>query len=200
MDDICPKPEFDNAAWVRIATKLDVKTLYTFCLRVEWLYRLNPYLRFEAWHQQDNNNFCATWENHSSDVARQIETCLRTETHENEICIKYQTGIKIETYFIIEPNVNASNVADLVIVDRYGSSESEKADEVDKSIHAWGLSLNRFFKHYVYIERIPYALMLIDRFWIRLSPMARRITYILLVITVVEVLALIMLALLLLLN
>ncbi len=197
MDDVSPKPEFDDAAWVRIETKLDVKTLYTFCLQVERLYRLNPYFRFETWHQIDSNNFIATWENHSSDVVHQIETRLSLGVHENEICIKYQSGIKVETYFIIEPNINA---ADLVIVDRYGSSEYGQVDDVDKSIHAWGLSLNRFFKHYAYLKSVPGSLMLIDRFWIRLTPMARRITYILLVVTVVEVLALMMLVLLLLIN
>ena len=194
MHDSAPKPEFDNAAWVRIETKLDEKTLFSFCQKVERLFRLNPYLSFSYWDQKNQTKISASWENHSDKVTYQIDTCLDLEVKENEICIKYQSGIKKETYFIVEPN---EKYADLVIVDRYGTSESGQLDEVDKSIHAWGTYLNRFFKHYAYMRHMSFSEKIIDKYWIRLTPMARRIIYILLVVTVVEIVALVFLALLL---
>ncbi|MDW3096110.1 MAG: hypothetical protein R8G33_10595 [Gammaproteobacteria bacterium] len=187
-----PKPEFDNAAWVRIKTNLDVKTLFEFCQQVERLFRLNPYLIFNHWQQNAKTSITAVWENHSNKKVYQIDTCIELEIKDNEICAKYQSGVKSETYFIVEPSGQS---ADLVIIDRYRSSGNDSLDEVDKSIHAWGKGLHKFFKQYSRLRHIPYSEYIIDKYWIRLTPMARRIIYILLVVTAVEIIALVLLVL-----
>lgn len=187
MDNISPKPDLENAAWVRIVTKLDAQTLYALCMKVERLFRLNPYLHFKSWEHKSDHEIQARWENHSNDIVHQIDTRMLLEEKQNEICVKYQSGIKCETFFMIKSDQGNT---ELVIVDNYGLNGLDRVGEVDKSIQAWGGALKRFFNHYTYLRHVPYSLNLIDRYWIRLSPIARRITYILLVITAVEIIAL----------
>ena len=184
-----PKPEFENAAWVTIPTQLDVNTLYAFCLNPEKLFRLNPYLKIFSW-QATGSEADVHWQNHSDGDIQEVNTRLSIEKKEQEICVHYQAGIKEASYFIVEPN---NDVANLIIVDRYASDVADQNSQVDKSIHAWGEALNRFFKHYKYLRHLPLMEKVIDRFWIKLSPMARRITYILFVISLVEMVALVLL-------
>ena len=189
MPAVSPKPEFDNAAWVYVPTRLDAKTLFEFCLNIETLFRLNPYLSISQWRTTEDGAII-NWQNHSTETAHSLNSSLSTETNEYEICVHYQTGIKQETYFIVEANDNGAN---LIILDRYADNANELTDNVDKSIHAWGEALNRFFRHYKYIRRVPFIDAIIRRFWVKLSPMARRITYMLLVIAIVELVALMLL-------
>ncbi len=196
MHNTPPKPEFTNAAWVRVPTQLDERSLFFFCLQVEKVFRLNPYLRIHHWVEYNDSTDVA-WENSSHHVPLKQNTRITISADANEICIRYQSGAKIETYFIIEKN---KQEADLIIVDRYQDNAKGSSSEIDKSIHAWGESLFRFFNHYQYLRRIPLIDKVINRFWIKLSPMARRITYILFIITVVEMIALTLLVILLLIN
>ncbi len=196
MQVASPKPEFNNAAWVRIPAYIDANALSNFCLNVEKIFRLNPYLRIAQWSTADSYaEVC--WQNHSTEIAHQVNTNLTVESSEKEICISYQSGIKVSTYFIIEAT-NAG--ADLIILDRYADDVDDSESQVDKSIHAWGQALHRFFKHYKYLRLFPFMDRVINQFWIKLSPMARRVTYILFVVTVVEIVALFLLALVMLVN
>ena len=189
MDDVSPKPNLTNAAWIKIPTTLDIIVLKDFCLHVERLLRLNPYLHFDCWEQLNRNIIKAKWKNHSNIKIFSVDTELHLNFEEQEIKVSYLSGIKIETYFMIEPSEQGST---LIIVDNYGENSEQYLDEVDKSLQAWGSSLKRFFDHYRLLNKIPGIDNVIDHFWIRLSPIARRITYILLVITTVEIIALLL--------
>ena len=95
---------------------------------------------------------------------------------------------KKETSLIIEPHEQGSS---LTVIDDYSSRADRKdssnlPEQVDRSLQAWGAALKSFLFHYNYLRKIPGIECVIDRFWIRLSPMARRITYLLVVITVFE--------------
>lgn len=197
MGDAPPIENLTNAAWIKIPTKLAVNDLSEFCSHLERLFRLNPYLQIELWQPKSLSLTEVKWENHSNTETFTVETTMQALKNKNEIEINYSKGIKQKTFFIIEPFEQDSA---LLIVDDYGDSEPDKLGGVDKSLQAWGVSLERFFKHYALLKKIPGIDIVIDRFWIRLSPMARRITYILLVITIVEVIALILFVLLLLLS
>jgi|GEM_PF-4984884 len=196
MQVASPKPEFSNAAWVRIPAYVDANALSNFCLNVEKVFRLNPYLRIAQWRTADGHaDVC--WQNHSTEIAHQVNTHLTMESSEKEICIRYQTGIKVATYFIIEETNTGAN---LIILDRYADDVDDPESQVDKSIHAWGETLNQFFRHYKYLRHFPFMERAINHFWVKLSPMARRVTYILFVVTVVEIMVLLLLVLVMLVN
>ena len=192
MGESLPKPGLTDAAWVKIDTQLDAQTLISFCHNLERLYRLNPYLSIEHWAMPTQNSIQAKWINSSNHAEFTLQQEIQVTFQPNEIRLHYSSGLKKETYLIVEPLQHGSS---LTVIDDY-NTESERGHEnhvrleVDKSLHAWGTSLKSFLRHYVYLRKIPGIEFVIDRFWIRLSPMARRIVYLLMVITAFELLLL----------
>ena len=192
MSEMPPRSGLDNAAWITISTKLSADSLLEFCSDVERLYRLNPFLRIFSWQTLGKNKIQADWENQSMAMDSRTTTQFEMAYTNNEIQLKYLSGIKLATYLIIDATHNGSQ---LTIIDDYG--DSKKNTDVDKSLTAWGRSLKRFFDHYAYLHHIPFAKTIIDRYWIQFSPFTRRISYILVALTVIELIALLLFVLLL---
>ncbi len=178
-----PRQDLENAAWVTIPTRLTPKQLIDFCSPVERLYRLNPYLKIYSWQQLEDKSWNVDWENFSAEQPQRNLIQITVKRFENEWQIYYRSGMKRKSLVIVEPDDAGSK---LTIVDDYGDSDDRDAKYVDRSLHGWAQALKRFFDRYVYLQHIPLMKSIIDRFWIRLNPMGRRITYILLVITAVE--------------
>ena len=184
-----PRQDLENAAWVTIPTRLSPNRLLDFCSSVDRLYRLNPYLKIHSW-KCDKDCFCeAEWENSSMEPPQKLSFKFTVQRLENEWQINYQSGIKRKSLLIVEPDGSGST---LTIVDDYGSSGDREAAHVDRSLHGWGQALRRFFAGYAWLQQIPLMPSVIDRFWIRQTPTGRRITYILLVITAIELVLLLL--------
>ena len=188
MDEPLPKPDLTDAAWVKIVTRLDAQTLLDFCHNLERLFRLNPYLSIEYWAMPGSNLIHAKWHNSSNPTEFTLESDIEVTYLQSEIRLCYASGIKKETSLIIESHAHGSS---LTVVDDYSARVDAKdgfsvPDQVDKSLSAWGASLKSFLFHYYYLRKIPGIELAIDRFWMNLSPMARRITYLLVMITIFE--------------
>lgn len=189
MDNNASPRNLENAAWITIPTKLKLTTLINFCSKVERLYRLNPYLRINTWRVADDAIIDVDWDNHSNEQLLTTATRIEVVKSENEIRLSYASGIKRETLLLVEESIGG---AQLTIIDDYGSRSQRDTQQVDKSLAAWGQALDKFFSRYFYLQHIPFADRIIDRIWLRLSPTSRRITYILFVITVIEIAALLL--------
>lgn len=184
-----PRPGLENAAWVTIPNKLSVQELKSFCESVENLFRLNPYLKIKSWQTKDSHNAHVRWENHSSHHVFLVDTDISVDSNHQEIKIEYKNGPKKQTLLIVNA---VSRGSELIIIDDYGENTHTSYAEIDKSLNAWGESLKQFFNHYAVIKYVPFVRLLINKVWIRMNPMARRITYILFVITTVELIALLL--------
>ncbi len=180
---------FKNAAWVVIPTRLPVETLFNFCLEIERVFRLNPYLKIIAWREKNREIFELELENYSSEQVLKVSTQIEVDKLQNELQLSYSNGIKTKTYFIVE---KTDQGAQLTIVDDYGESDQQLVEQVDKSLSAWGSALERFFAGYRLLRHLPWADKLINYWWIRLNPSGRRIVYILMVITAIELIALLL--------
>ena len=191
MDNSAPPRDLKNAAWVIIPTRLTAAALLDFCTDIERVFRLNPYLKIIKWDASTAENVVAEWENYSNEQAIKIATQVKVEQLPNELQLSYAAGIKRKTYFIIE---QADRGATLKIMDDYGDSDQRDIGQVDKSLQVWGKALEKFFAAYRIMRHVPWADKIINRWWIRLSPGGRRICYILLVITAVELIALLLFA------
>ena len=188
MDDSLPRSDLTDAAWVKIVTRLDAQALFDFCYKLERLYRLNPHLSIECWMMPTQNLIHAKWHNSSNLAEFTFDSDIEVTYQQNEIRLHYSSGIKKETSLIIEPLACGSC---LTVIDDYsaradGNDGHSMPEQVDKSLPAWGSSLKSFLFHYNYLRKIPGIDLVIDRFWIHLSPMARRITYLLVAITIFE--------------
>lgn len=173
-----------DAAWVVIDTPLEAGRLAEFCADIERLYRINPYLEFRYWRSGDAGKHEAAFRNLSNH--RDFELALAVESAASrEFAVRYGRGVKRSTHFRIEPRGSGSR---LTITDEYDASTPD-ADlkEVDKSLHAWGSALQDYLRRHARWGHRSWWRWYMRRVWIPMRPSARRIVYILWVLTVFEV-------------
>lgn len=173
-----------DAAWVRIETRLSAVALAEFCRDLERLYRINPYFEFQSWQTLPAGRYRARLKNLS--IGREID--LEMSLHQEspyEFAVQYARGIKNSTRFTISPAPGGST---LVIVDDYSSAPPDaNTDEVDRSLHAWGVSLREYLDRERRWGWCAPWLWYMRRIWVPMKPAARRITFIILLVTLAEI-------------
>lgn len=173
----------DNAAWVTIETPLAADALATFCADLEHVYRINPYLEFSTWRELAPDTWHATYRNLSNSADVDVELTL-TRVSAFEFAVRYSRGIKRRTRFSIQPAANGSTLA---IIDNYEEVSREQAErEADRSLHAWGFALHDYLKRHARWQWCAPWRWTMRRVWTPMKPAARRITYIILLITLAE--------------
>ncbi|MBM3571459.1 MAG: hypothetical protein FJX52_03725 [Alphaproteobacteria bacterium] len=122
-------------------------------------------------------------------------THMRIEPCVDGLRIAYATGLKTATQFRVEADdtdtANGGSV--LIVTDDYsGTPAAERharAGEIDKSIVWWGHDLHRYLKHWALCSRFRAWRWYMSRVWQPMKPQARRITFMLIAITIFELLA-----------
>lgn len=191
---VADSPGSEDAAWASINTPLSTEALKAFCSDdIERLFRINPMLEFKQWKALGDNRYLFSARNISQETPFEFETEVRIRKTENGLQAEYSGGLKSSTEFLIEDSETGSK---LTITDRYdGLSEEDRKNrlgEVDKSIVVWAKYLQKFLIDWKKYSRFGLWRWYMRRIWQPMKPTGRRITYILLWITVVEI-ALIML-------
>lgn len=189
MNKNSPPRKFKNAAWVVIPTRLTATTLFNFCRGIECVFRLNPYLKIIHWRTCNSSNYEVELENYSNERVIRTSTQIKVKQLKNELQLSYLNGIKNKTYFIVEETADG---AQLMIIDDYGESGQQVVEQVDRSLSTWGKTLEKFFAGYRLVQHLPWANKIINRWWIQLNPSGRRIVYILMVITAIELIILLL--------
>ncbi len=181
-----PARDSEDAAWVTIETPFDAAVLRAFLDDVERLYRINPFLVFEEWRQTGEHQYMLRAKNLSN--GKMLETGLEVEGIDGGIRVLYSAGLRTATTFRIE--AQADGTAQLIVVDDYsGTSAAEREarlDEVDKSLVQWGMSLHRYLRRWRRWSWLPGWKFYMRRVWQPMKPMARRICFILIVVTAAE--------------
>ncbi len=181
-----PLPDSRDAAWVTVPVPQSADDLARHCRDIEALFRINPYLYFSAWRQTGPDRYRAEFENQSNrqKVAVDFEVAPGPGPG---FTVNYAGGLKKRTVFAIEPAATGSQ---LTITDDYESVSAEertaRAAEVDKSLHAWGVALRAYFLRLQRWSWLPGWRWYIRRVWVPMKPSARRIVWLLYLITVVE--------------
>ncbi len=181
-----PSRDGDDAAWVTIETPFDAAELRSFLDDVERLYRINSMLVFEDWRQTDETRYRLRAKNLSN--GRLLDTELDVEATGDGIAVRYSSGLKTATRFRVEPQPDGS--AKLIVTDDYSETSRDareaRIDEVDKSLVEWGRSLHRYLHQWKKWSRVPGWKFYMRRVWQPMRPMARRICFILIVVTAAE--------------
>ena len=173
-----------DAAWVVIETPLVPGDLAAFCADLERLYRINPYLEFGHWRETAPGAFAAAIRNLSNQREVALQLALE-RISESDFTVRYDRGIKRSTHFEIEPSAAGSR---LKITDDYsGAPATVDTGEVDRSLQAWGVALGE----YLLRERrwgwcAPWRWYM-RQVWVPMKPSARRITFMLIVLTLAEI-------------
>lgn len=175
-----------DTAWVTIPAPLPADALYELCRDIEAMYRVNPYLYFTSWRETGPGQYHAEFRNESNKQAMAVD--LRVMPGPGlGFTVEYAQGLKKRTVFTVEPAEGGSR---LTIADDYeGLPDTERerrADEVDKSLRAWGEALRVYFLRFRRYGWVPGWRWYIRRLWIPMKPSARRIVWLLWLITVVE--------------
>ena len=175
-----------DAAWVTIETPFDAAELRAFLDDVERLYRINSLLVFEDWRQISATGYQLRAKNLSN--GRLLEVELEVETSGDGIVVRYADGLKTATRFRVEPQ--SDGPAKLIVTDDYSGSSPEEREEriaeVDKSLGEWGRNLHRYLHQWKKWSWVPGWKFYMRRVWQPMKPMARRICFILIVVTAAE--------------
>ena len=179
-------PPGPDAAWVVLETALAPVELAAFCRDLERLYRINPFLEFASWQQSSPDCFRAQVLNHSNQRHGALEGVL-TRTSDLGFRVDFASGLKRRTCFEIQPRPGGSS---LTITDEYsaaaGSAEPIEA-AVDRSLHAWGVALKAYLERDRRWGRFPLYRWYARRVWLPMKPAARRITFLVLVIGLADI-------------
>jgi hypothetical protein len=98
--------------------------------------------------------------------------------------VRYDRGAKRSTRFEIDATADGCR---LRITDDYSGAAETDVAEVDRSLHAWGVAL----REYLLRDRrwgwcTPWRWYM-RRVWVPMKPSARRITFIILLVTLAEI-------------
>lgn len=177
-------PPGRDAAWVTLETTLDPARLAAFHRDLEGIYRINPFLEFALWEQSAPDRFRAEVLNHSNGQ-RSVMAASVTRTSDCALRVNYQEGLKKSTRFDIQPTPSGSR---LTITDEYNLTGAGTQDaEIDRSLHAWGVALKTYLERDRRWGWIPPYRWCMRRVWLPLKPAARRITFLILVIGLADI-------------
>ena len=188
MNEMLTEPVVEDAAWAAINTPLPADELIVFCHDVERLLRINPMLEFKSFQQLGNKQYHCAGRNISQQPAFDFDLTFSVTELPDGLRIDYANGIKSSTTLAIEAAPQGSK---LTITDQYerlpAAEREQHLGEVDKSLVIWAEYLQRYLLMWTRWRRFGLWRWYMRRVWQPMKPQSRRITYILLWISVVEV-------------
>ena len=179
-------PPARDASWVSVDTPLELAALRDFCADIERLFRINPYLEFVAWQRSGADSHRASYRNLSNHQCVTVDMWIERES-DDVFSLVYSDGIKARTRWELEPLAAGSR---LTITDDYSrlpdAERTVRIDEVDKSLSAWGWALHEYLQRERRWGSFAPWRWYMRRWWLPMTPRARRITYMLVLLTAAE--------------
>jgi hypothetical protein len=181
-----PSSPAEDKAWATIQTTLNPAKLRTFCRDLERLYRINPYLEFRVWKVSSPGQIHTEYRNLSNNQDYSLDLTIAQES-DNAFTVHYAQGVKSSTRFEIQATESGSS---LTITDDYNRlSDKERAqrlDEVDKSLPAWCQGIFDYLRRHKRWGWLAPWRWYMRWVWTPMKPSARRIVWLLYLITVAE--------------
>ena len=180
---------YEDAAWLEITAPISAAELRNFLDDIERLYRINPQLEISAFEATGANTYRLTARNLAN--GREIDVLLAVTPSDRAVEVGYSQGLKVSTSFRAEP---ADGGARLFVTDVYGRvSEAERrarVGEVDLSLNAWGRALHDYLRVWARWKWLAPWRWYMRRVWQPMTPSARRIVWMIWVVSAFEVAAL----------
>ncbi len=178
----------EDKAWAEFKTPLNKRVLLNFCQDVERLLRINPFLDIKKWEKLSDQHFLFHAINHSQNPAFEITTDLQIQKKTDGLEILYRRGLKSSTAFTIQEITNGSK---LTITEKYTGLPEEKRRQklhkVDKSLNKWAENLQEFLIDWHRWSWFSPWRYYKNRIWLPMRPTARRVTYLILCISFIEI-------------
>ena len=188
MNNLASKPSTEDAAWAAVNTPLSVDDLKSFCLDIERLFRINPMLEFKSFKTLGDNRYAMVGKNISQEGAFDFDVSFKVTELEDGLRIDYDNGIKSSTVVQITEAPTGSKLTITDYYERLPEKDREKQlDKVDRSLVRWAEYLQRFLVMWKRLHGWAPWRWYMRSVWQPMKPPARRITYMLLWISAVEV-------------
>lgn len=175
-----------DAVWASFLVSFPPDVVQRHCRDVEVMYRVNPYYYFDVWRRTGPETFHVEFENQSNKTHLSLDLNVMPESGRG-LTIAYIGGIKKRTVFTVEPAREGSRIT---ITDDYDllpiKEREERKAEVDKSLNAWAEALRIYFLRLKRWSWLPGWRWYLRRVWIPMKPSARRIVWLVYLITVAE--------------
>jgi hypothetical protein len=188
MSETAVLMDAEDVAWASLNTPLNSDELKLFCRDIERLFRINPMLEFSEWQALGTNEYAFSGKNSSQETPFDFSVKCTVREQADGFRLDYSQGLKSNTTFKIEPAPQGSK---LTIIDCYdGLSEEERKSrlaEVDKSIVVWASYLQKFIISWHRWSRLAPWRWYMRRVWQPMKPTARRISYMLVWISLFEI-------------
>jgi hypothetical protein len=182
-------PSSDDYARITVDTPFNAGELITFFKDGERLLRINPLYHFERFERLEGDRYRIRLNNHSN--GKTLDTEIAIEHAGSGIVLHYGEGIKSRTEIHIVPGSPENGPAQIVLTDfydRYSEQENQtRLDDVDRSIEPWGRGLHRYLGLWKRWSWLAPWRWYMTRAWLPMRPMARRIAFFLIVITLAEI-------------
>lgn len=177
-----------NKAWAEFKTPLSQDALLLFCHDVEQLFRINPYLEVIKWKKIQPHKHYIDVLNHSQNPGFSLQTTLYVTDIANGIKLHYAKGIKSDTTIVASATVEGSK---LVITENYNThqidSDANLLATVDKSLKQWAEEIQAYLINWNrWSWFLPWRYYK-QRIWLPMKPSARRIAYMLIWISFIEI-------------
>jgi len=174
-------------ARMEIETPFDADWLRRFLDDPERVLRLNPFMEFSRFEHISADSWRVVGRNLA--LERDFDATFRREPlPDGGFRLHWEGLLKTRTEVrIIE---GPGGTAKLVVTDDYsGTPEEERRrrmDEVDISFMPWGQATWRYLRNWKRWSWLPGWKWYMGRYWLRMKPAARRISFILLVLFAME--------------
>ncbi len=181
-----PEAQDQDFAQVTVQTPFTGDALRPFLGDAERLLRINSQMDFEQWRQTGDGEYEIKAINLS--IGKPVETTLRQQVTDDGLIIRYGSGLKTSTTFRLD--ARPGGLAELVIIDDYSGTSAEqrlaRIDEVDKSLVQWGRDIHRYLILWQKWSWLPGWKWYMRRVWHGMKPSARRISNMIMLITLAE--------------
>ena len=188
MNNLASKPAAEDAAWAAVNTPLTVAQLVEFCRDIERLFRINPMLVFNSFKSLGDNRYAMAGSNISQEGSFDFDVRFTVSQLDDGLRIDYDDGIKSATEVRVE---HAPTGSKLTITDYYERMPVQDRErhlhEVDRSLVRWAEYLQQYLVNWKRWHRWAPWRWYMRRVWLPMKPMGRRITYILLWVSLAEI-------------
>jgi hypothetical protein len=181
-----PSSPAEDKAWATIQTTMRPAELQKFCRNLERLYRINPYNEFSTWKEVAPGQIHTEFRNLSTMQDCSLDLVLKIKS-DSSFSVHYAQGVKAATNFEIQPTKQGSS---LTITDDYNRLSAEertqRLDEVDKSLPAWCQAIFEYLRRHKRWGWFAPWRWYMHLVWLPMKPSARRIVWLIYLITLAE--------------
>jgi len=189
-----------NAAWAKVEIPVPAQQLLAFVSNLERLFRLNPHLEIEAWHQQSDQADAPVYQLNAVNQtnACRVEVSIRAVPVggvASGFDLVYDRGLKRLTELRVETLGDGSL---LTITEHYhpvADESDQRLNEVDRSLVHWLAAIRSHLRGSARFGGLPGYRWWTERVMLGMAPRQRRIVRMIVWVSVLEFVVFVLVAL-----